>query len=75
MPASLNRIRDTMQVKPAPQNKGWTLNVTIKAYDTGMVEVDGVPMANNEVAWSDAIAVATLTINEFRDQAHKRQRG
>lgn len=46
MPASLKRIRETMKVEPTARNKGLKLTIAVVAYDSGMIEVDGVPMAS-----------------------------
>jgi hypothetical protein len=44
MPGTLKRIRDEMDVKPTPRDKGLTLTLRITAYDNGMIAVDGVPI-------------------------------
>ena len=74
MPASLSRVRNTMNVAPTSRNKGLKLTLTVVAYDNGMVEVDGVPMATPESGWVDAAEVLVTTLNEFRRQAAKRKR-
>lgn len=74
MPATLKRIRETMQVKPTARDKGLTLTLTVTAYDIGMIEVDGVPMASPETGWLDAAEVVVTTLNEFHRQAAKRRR-
>ncbi|MGN9804472.1 hypothetical protein [Micromonospora sp. L32] len=75
MPASLKRIRETMKVAPTARNKGLKLTITVVAYDSGMVEVDTVPMdgADASADWLDAAAVVAATMAEFRRQAAKRQ--
>ena len=37
MPGSLKRIRDEMDVKPTPRDKGLTLTLRVTAYDNGMI--------------------------------------
>ncbi len=44
MAASLERIRNSMDVKPTPENKGMILTLRLKAYDNGMIELDGIPI-------------------------------
>ncbi|MFB4305642.1 hypothetical protein [Actinomadura sp. GTD37] len=44
MPASLKRIRETMDVQPTLRNKGLTLT----AYDNGMLELDTVPLNDHK---------------------------
>ena len=44
MPASLERIRRTMNVKPTTKDKGLELTLRVVAYDKGLVEVDTVPI-------------------------------
>lgn len=73
MPASLKRIRETMRVEPTARKKGLKLTVAVVAYDTGMIEVDGVPMASPESGWTDAAEVLMTTLNEFHTQVRKRR--
>ncbi len=79
MPGTLRRIRDEMDVKPTPRDKGLTLTLRVTAYDNGMIEVDGVPI--NEApaydpghGWLGAAETALLTISEFRRQAERRRK-
>jgi hypothetical protein len=72
MPASLSRVRKSMKVAPTPRDKGLKLTLTVVAYDNGMVEVDGVPMASRESGWVDAAEMLIVTLNEFRRRALKR---
>lgn len=44
MPGTLKRIRNEMDVKPTPRDKGLTLMLRITAYDKGVIAVDGVPI-------------------------------
>lgn len=48
MPASLKRIRETMDVEPTPRNKGLTLTLKLTAYDNGMLELDTVPLNDHK---------------------------
>lgn len=78
MPASLNRIRKSMQVKPTKQEKGLTLTLVVTAYDNGMVMLDGVPINaapdyDQAEGWLVTAEVAVATINEFRRQVVKRK--
>lgn len=78
MPASIDRIRKHMKVKPTAQDKGLTLTLTVVAYDNGMVMVDGVPINaapnyDQGEGWLVAAEVAVSTIAELRKQAVKRQ--
>ena len=72
MPASLKRIRENMKVKPTARNKGLQLTISVVAYDTGMIEVDGVPMTTPEAGWIDAAENVVCILNEFRRQAARR---
>jgi hypothetical protein len=74
MPASLNRVRKSMKVAPTARDKGLKLTLTVVAYDTGMVTVDGYPMTNPESGWVDAAEMLIVTLNEFRRQASRRPR-
>ena len=77
MPASIRRVRKSMNVKPTPQNKGLGLTLRIDAYDNGIVNVDGIPMNDGKDqtdAWLGANSVIATTILEFRTQVEKRRR-
>jgi hypothetical protein len=78
MPASLNRIRETMKVQKTPRDKGLTLTLKLTAYDNGMLELDTVPLNDHNVdddvtGWLAAAEVLTATLNEFHRQVAKRQ--
>jgi hypothetical protein len=73
MPATLKRIRETMKVQPTSRNKGVKLTMTVVAYDNGIIEVDGVPMATPESGWTDAAEVLMTTLNEFHRQVRRRR--
>ena len=79
MPGTLKRIRGEMDVKPTPRDKGLTLTLRITAYDSGMIEVDGVPINAAPPTipghgWLGAAETAVLTISEFRRQAEQRRK-
>ena len=85
MPATLDRIRRTMDVQPTAKDKGLTLTLRVTAYDTGMVTLDGVPI-NDQVAadgmnYDQAVGflgtadVITTTPMEFYRQAQQRRAG
>lgn len=78
MPASLDRLRDSMDVTPTPRGKGLQLTLKLVAYDNGMIQLDGIPInaAPNYDAvdgWLSATEVAIATINEFRRQVARRR--
>ncbi|MEU8804909.1 hypothetical protein [Spirillospora sp. NPDC048819] len=67
MPASLKRIRETMNVEPTPRNKGLTLTLTLTAYDNRMLELDTVPLNDHKndddvTGWLAAAEVITATL-------------
>jgi hypothetical protein len=73
MPASLDRIRESMTVQPTPRDKGLQLTLNLVAYDNGMIQLDGIPINvapdhDNGEGWLSAAEVAIATINEFRRQ-------
>jgi hypothetical protein len=79
VPGSLKRIRDEMDVRPTPRDKGLTLTLRVTAYDNGMIEVDGVPInaaPNYDPGhgWLGAAETALLTLSEFRRQAEVRRK-
>lgn len=81
MGASLERIRESMNVKPTPRDKGLVLELRIVAYDNGMIELDGIPINVKEKdgtcdpvhGWLGAATVALETMFEFRQQVEARQ--
>jgi len=78
MPASLERMRRTMQttVGPTPQNKGLKMTLTIDAYDNGKVAVDNILMsdgADQAEAWLRAAMVTVQMLEEFKRQVSRRQ--
>ena len=78
MPASLNRIRETMNVQSTPRDKGLTLTLKLTAYDNGMLELDTVPLNDHHndddvTGLLAASEVFTATLNEFHRQVAKRQ--
>jgi hypothetical protein len=83
MPASLDRIRKTMDVQPTAKDKGLTLTVRVVAYDSGLVSVDKVPV-NDQVAanglnydqgagFLGAADVISTTLLEFYQQVQRRR--
>jgi hypothetical protein len=77
MPAGLNRVRETMDVKPTPRDKGLTLTLRVTAYDNGMLELDGVPLHDHKkqppvVGWLAISEVISTTISEFHRQVQAR---
>ena len=79
VPASLERMRESMTVKPTPQDKGLQLTLNLVAYDNGMIQLDGVPINaspdyDDVDGWLGATEVVVATINEFRRQVEHRRR-
>src|SRR5258705_9712314 len=79
MPASLDRIRESMTVQPTAQDKGLRLTIEVVAYDNGMIQVDGVPINVSPTydegeGWLGAAEVAVATIGELRRQTIRRRR-
>ncbi|MEV4134041.1 hypothetical protein AB0J72_17955 [Dactylosporangium sp. NPDC049742] len=79
MPASLDRIRESMKVQPTARDKGLRLTIEVVAYDNGMIQVDGVPINASPAydegeGWLGAAEVAVATIGELRRQAVRRRR-
>jgi hypothetical protein len=78
MPASLDRIRESMTVQPTPRNKGLQLTLNLVAYDNGMIQLDGIPINvapdyDDGEGWLGVAEVAIATINEFRRQVERRR--
>jgi hypothetical protein len=79
MPASLDRIRESMTVAPTARDKGLRLTLNLVAYDNGMIELDGIPINaspdyDGVDGWLGATEVAVTTISEFRRQVVRRRR-
>lgn len=81
MPATLDRIRKSMDVQPTARDRGLQLTLRIVAYDNGMIELDGVPINEGGLrqpydeadGWLGTVATAAATIHEFRRQVQKRK--
>jgi hypothetical protein len=90
MAASLERIRNSMDVKPTPENKGMILTLRLKASDNGMIELDGIPINDRGkraahagtpgpeydeiIGWLGASEVIGITLSEFHRQVAKRKK-
>lgn len=79
MGASINRIREEMNVTPTAQDKGITLTLTVTAYDNGLVAVNGTPINCNPHydqghGWLGAVEVISATLGEFRKLASARRK-
>lgn len=79
MPASIERIRDSWNVKPTARDKGLTLTIKVTAYDNGMVEVAGIPINESPeydqgAGWLGAASVITSTLGEFRKDSTARRK-
>jgi hypothetical protein len=76
MPASLETIRDKMNVEQTPDNKGLTLNLTVSAYDSGMVSINGRPVQRPDrtASWLYANEVIGIYLAEFYQQFAQRQK-
>jgi hypothetical protein len=75
MGATLDRLRSEMKVRALPHSR--ELTITVKAYDNGMVEVDGHPNNRNPdydaaEGWLNAAEIVIQTLNEFRRQVEAR---
>ena len=79
MAASLERIRESMDVAPTPRDKGLRLRLEVVAYDNGMIQLDGVPINvgpsyDDAEGWLGAAEVVVATMNEFRRQVAVRRK-
>jgi hypothetical protein len=81
MPATLKSIRENTDIRPTPEDKGLLMIITVTAYDSGLVKVDGRPI-NQAVpggydqghGWLGAAEHITLKLGELRRQAAARQK-
>jgi hypothetical protein len=78
MPATPERLRREMDIKSTPKDVGLTLTITLTAYDTGMLMVDGTPMVDHQKdddahAWLTAGMVLAQKIRDFQRVVAKRQ--
>jgi hypothetical protein len=77
MGATPKRIRESLTVKRSSRDKGWVLTVKIVAYDSGMIQVDGIPINDKASGydpadgWLGAADVLTSTLSEFRRHVTK----
>ena len=71
MPASLETVREKMKVNPTRDDKGLILTLSITAYDSGMIMVDGRPInepADPTLGWIGANEVVGMAMTEFYRQ-------
>jgi hypothetical protein len=47
MAASIETVREKMDVKPTPEDKGLLCTIRVTAYDKGVIEVDGRPVSTS----------------------------
>ena len=71
MSASHERIsREVEQaMRPTAGDSGLELTLTVTAYDKGMIQVDGVPMAGN--GWLSAAEVVVQKLTELQRQVKR----
>lgn len=79
MGATIERLRDEMNVKPTAQDKGLVLTITVTAYDNGMIAVNGTPINcqptyDQGQGWLGAAEVILSTMGEFRKVVGARRR-
>jgi hypothetical protein len=82
MPATLKSVRAKTDIRPTPEDKGLQMTITVKAYDSGLVEVDGRPINQSLPSggydqghgWLGAAEHITLKLGELRRQATTRQK-
>lgn len=71
MSMSPKAIRDLLEFERTPQDKGWSINLKISAYDTGILSINGTPMSHhfgdrtygNPIA--EANSIVALCLEEF----------
>lgn len=68
-------------IQPTPREAGLMLTVTVKAYDSGMIELDGRPISQRHdgeydtlQGWTDTAEFLVRKLNELRRAATARQR-
>jgi hypothetical protein len=79
MPVSKERLAKSLHVTDTPRHGGLVLTITVKAYDNGMIEIDGIPVDSTEdydkgAGWLGAAETITSTLNEFRRRVERRAR-
>ena len=74
MAASIQTVREKMDVKETPNNKGLICTIRVTAYDNGVLEVDGRPVSTIDPAhsWLSANEVIGMALVEFYRQCLKR---
>ncbi|MGY2905254.1 hypothetical protein [Bradyrhizobium sp. URHC0002] len=77
MPASLETVRAMMKVDPTRDDKGLILTLTVTAYDSGMMMVDGRPINEAQdptLGWVGANEVIGTAMTEFYRQTQARKK-
>jgi hypothetical protein len=74
MAASIETVREKMDVKPTPEDKGLICTIRVTAYDKGVIEVDGRPVSTIDSAhsWLSANEVIGMVLAEFYRQVAAR---
>lgn len=77
MAASIETIREKMDVQPTKEDKGPVCTIRVTAYDNGMIMVDGRPIhdkENPEYNWVWTSEVIGCVIGEFCRQVLARRK-
>jgi hypothetical protein len=74
MPASLKRMRRTMESTVSSNEKMMELVMTVRAYDNGLITFDGKPLGKRDPvnAWVRTSMLAAQMIEEFQRQVARR---
>ena len=68
MANTLNTIRDYARIAPTPRDVGLTLTVEVTAYDSGTINVNGLPSMD----YASTIRVLAEMVEALRDDMAKR---
>jgi hypothetical protein len=78
--ASLESVRDVMDVASTPENVGLTLTVRLTAYDNGLMNVNGRVLRGSHQSeaqgYTNAAVIIAMMIADFQRQVeHRREQG
>ncbi len=75
--ASLDSVRDIMDVRTSPEDVGLTLNISLTSYDNGLMNLNGrvIRGGHQDEVWgyTNAIQIITMMLSQFHRQVKQRR--
>lgn len=75
--SAITSIRENLNIRPTEQDKGLILDLEVRAYDNGIIQINGRPVqndpANPATAWLEASSLIAMSLSEFQRESFKRR--